>query len=347
MAGNKEKITQYFSNVVVRTMRKDLETLKTGGGLITYTPESVEKSEPFTQAQTPPINIVVPSLVTPDLNPAAQQQVPQITPHPSVENVSPQGLSSIVPPQQKQDRSSFGLFMVLGAIVVVLGGSLAYWFIYRKGGSPAPTPTPTVSPTESPSPNPIKENPTITLSQSTKTSTLTLGSSTFPVAVLTHLEEQYLATTSLAIITLVGTDGEYLKSDAFIENVSPDSLKSFRATIDTGYALVVYAPEQQTRFLGAVIGIKPGSLATAKTIMQNWETANMEEYFKPLFAHHGTARRTNQKFTTETIKGHEFRTIPLSGSIGGLIFSYGFVNNYFVITTHATLTKTVIETLSE
>ncbi|KKU10069.1 MAG: hypothetical protein UX14_C0027G0009 [Parcubacteria group bacterium GW2011_GWF1_45_5] len=330
MAGNKEKITQYFSNVVVRTMRKDLETLKTGGGLITYTPESIEKSEPFTQTQTTPINIVVPVLVTPDLNPAAQQ-VPLITPRPSAENTSPQNLSSVTPPQQKQDRSSFGLFMVLGAIVVVLGGSLAYWFIYRKGGSPAPTPTPTVSPTESPSPNPIKENPTITLSQSTKTSTLTLGSSTFPVAVLTHLEEQYLATTSLAIITLVGTDGEYLKSDAFIENVSPDSLKSFRATIDTGYALVVYAPEQQTRFLGAVIGIKPGSLATAKTIMQNWETANMEEYFKPLFAHHGTARRTNQKFTTETIKGHEF----------------GFVNNYFVITTHATLTKTVIDTLSE
>lgn len=338
MAENKEKVTQYFSNVVVRTMRKDIEALKKSGGLISYTPEPMAQPNQAAGIKQPDIEIVVP-----DLGPQTQPQTVIQQPAGIPGQAIPSQTTS--KPPEKNKQSSLGLTLALVGTVLILGGSVAYW-VFLKPNQETPSPSPTVVASETPSPSPVKQNPTVSLKNSSKTSLITIDATPFVDALKNHLQQaEFFATTTLATIELAGSDQEYITSDAFIALISPDSLKSFRATLGPSYAMVVSVPDGTKQYLGAVLEIRTDGMITAQTIMKNWETANIKDYFKPLIQHHSDNTQTDQKFTAETVLQHQFRTTQLLGSSQGLVFSYGFIDNYLVISTHATLTKAIIQGL--
>ena len=318
-------------------MAKDLKELKQSGGLVAYRPEAVAvKTEQKKPVQE--INIVVP-----DLTPA---QPPNASaPGPVKTAASPDSQQINNTPGQSpktQTTSSIGLLIVLIGTVIALGGSLLYWFV-SKQNKPAPSPAPIISTIESPPP--VKINPVIVFKNSVKTSGLIVEAASFTNDLQTHLDSEYPATTSLATITLLDSSQEYLTADSFIQLIAPESLQSFRASLDSNYALAIAAPKN-IHYLAAVLKVKSQSLTTVQKIMTNWETANMESYFKPLWGHHGANLKAETRFINQTIEKHPFRTVAFNSQDKDLIFSYGFVNNYLIISTHATLTKTIISGLA-
>jgi hypothetical protein len=331
MTEDKEKITQYFSSVVIRTMRKDLETLKTSGGLVSYAPEAIKREPITTPNPNQNIEIVVPT-IAPAEPPAAaplSETAPK-TPLPTA--------------AAKTNKSPVSLFITLIAVVLVLGGSAGFWLIYIKKPVSQPTPTPIISVSPSPEPTIIENNPTLILKNNLKVSTLTLTEPSLKNILLSHLEQNYQATTSLATIELTKEGGDYLTAAEFVENLAPNSLKSFKSGMASSYALVVYLPKQTDRFLGAVLSLNPGTASNTKAIMQNWETADIEQSFDLLFAQVSgqKIRRAETKFSSATFKGIEIRTIALNSPVPDLVFSYAVINDFLVLSTHATLTKTLI-----
>jgi len=201
MTDAKQKITQYFSNIVVRTMAKDLKSMASGGGLISYssTQEANSKPNPVSEFAVP--------ILPPDLSPEQPAPAPatplaseSIELTPMVRQKEP-ALPPIITKERQQSGSGKAnsgdkiLYLVLAGLGIVLLGSAGYWLVYPRLATrfrPQATPIPTARASRIPSPPTTAESFNLQLRQSLPETVLTLPKKTVPK--VEEVKEEVVAT---------------------------------------------------------------------------------------------------------------------------------------------------------
>jgi len=352
MATAPQNIHAYFPNIRIRTMRKDLETLQSGGGTISE-PERVIEPEPpaFAQpeGQSQPVHIIeppklesAPSQIQKEQKPRLEDFVQQSYPKPVAAAPLHTIEQTISQPQQKQNV--IFIYALLGMVGFVALGSVGYWVLYpRLAGKLFVTPLPSTGPVVSvvPSESPAAQNPMITMKvqpQSTQIFTLHV-SSTSSAQFFGTLQSNLTGTfppigTTMFFSTML-PDETYVTSKDMLKLFVPKVLPSFQATLDAPYALFAYWYKTQTPAFGLVFSIAPDKLTTAKAIMAGWETARIEQDFANLFFPATLVSRQGQNFIDVMVSGFPARMFAVSRDGETTNFIYGFINNDLLITTDA------------
>jgi len=356
MIDAKQKITQYLSKIVVRTMAKDLESMASGGGLISYSAKQEASSKP-----NPVLEFALP-ILPPDLFPVQQTPTPatpaaseslQLTP--LVKQKGPV-LSSIAPGENQQpsskkaDAGDKTLYLVLAGLGIVLLGSAGYWLVYpRLVARFNPQPTPSITPRASriPPPPTTSESLNIQLRQSLPETVLNLFEKTVPGLREALADDLSFpaATSTLRIYNVTDAQGKQLTSQELTNLVVPEALTSFKSSLDEKYLLVSNYLKYDQAFVGIVFTLKPENLSLAQTLMQNWENANLEDYFTALYTPYSFIKRKAERFTNLTLGGITFRTIALNSDNPSLELIYGFQGNFLLIATHQSVIQALITNL--
>ncbi|MEW5805447.1 MAG: hypothetical protein AB1721_01845 [Patescibacteria group bacterium] len=331
MAQENNKIRQYFPNIKIRTMSSDLKELKEGGGTFQSKPEEKlkDKTDFLFEEQKPAEAEIKP----PELDLQAQ-------PIPEPKSTAPQEQAPVSP----GDKTNLILIIagsVLGAIFI---GSLVFWVIYpeiskKLVGIKQPSPSPVITEQPSPSPSPSPISPSIKLTEAEKVN-LVLQKQTSSELLEKLKIETLLPKESGSLVTydFLNSQGKYLDSLSLIELIAPDALSSFKSAPDKDYLIFTYWLETGESKTGLVLSLRPETLASVKSILKSWETANVEEYFPLVFLPESPQKRGQETFKDVIINSVSARKIKLGFSE----FIYGFLDNYLIISSNEQVFKTII-----
>ncbi len=348
-----QNIHDYFPNIRIRTMQKDLEALRSGGGTVSEPERVIEPESPAfarPEGQTQPVQIIeppkfveqTPAQINPEQKPRLEDFMQQLYPKPVVAAIPHTIEQTASQPQQKQNVIL--IYALLGMVGFVALGSVGYWVLYPRFASRLfVTPSPSVEPVISSAPSeiPVAQNPIIAMKVKPHISQMfdLHISSTSSTQFFGTLQSSFTGTfpsigTTMFFSALL-PDGTYVTSKDMLKLFAPKVLPSFQSTLDAPYILFAYWYKAQTPALGLVLSIAPDKLVTAKTIMAGWETARIEQDFANLFIPATLVSRQGQDFTDAIISGFAARMMPVSRDGETTNFVYGFVHNNLLITTDA------------
>jgi len=335
-----EKFSPQPPNIVIRTMKGDLEAQRTGGGQVM--PQIPELNQPPTPTEDaflyqgqPPQPGEVEAPQPPTLEPPATPPPtpPPPAPPPLETNISFQPM----PPQPAPRKSLRPLFITLGVIFgVVALASVGYFGIWpqvEKLRTPLPSPTAIPSPSPSPTPTPSPVNPEIVLRQAPEaTTTITLFEKT-PAGLLTALAQAAAAKAAsgtIATLAITGPDGQYLDSSEFIQLLVQNPLPSFTLSLGKKYLAFLYFAKGGASF-GFATEILPETKESVVDLLKSWEAANIDKDFSLLFLGAEPGKRSLANFRSVTLSGLTAREMTYAS---GLSLIYAFKENILFFATN-------------
>ena len=370
MAEPSSSIKDYFPNVKIRTMAKDLAVITQGGGVVQEPEKQTAHFSDFiaaeqAQQQTKPIT--PPTIAPPELSrePPRTMNLPQQS-EPFQKTSLEQFMQQSVPPQQnpEQRTASANLTMhteepvpawlwgILGIIGVVVIGSIGYWIVYpriqeqlalmHQTPTPIPTQTPSITPAVDPSIGIASLPANVKRFSLTVTST---SSSAFLTQLIASFPSVIPSTGTLALYSFPEPQNTYLSDRDLVHLFAPNALPSFQASLDAPYLFFAYWYKANEPALGIVFTAQPGQEGILKPFMQGWETARIEQDFQNLYAPAQQVTRTSDAFSDTLIAGTPTRTIPVSKDGEPSQFIYSLTRSYLIITTNAKAFETVAKLL--
>ncbi len=324
MAESKQKITQYFSNIVVRTLAKDLAAIIAGGGLISYTPRAQLGAESLGPILPPELSVSTQS------TPSAPVPQPAVSATPISQPVK---LAA-----SKATTGDKILYLLLASLGAILVASVGYWVVFpqiKNRLASTPTPSPSFAPSALPSPT-VLESFNIQLTQALPETVLALREKTSQALAQALTEDLIFpaATSTLRVYNVTDSQGKQLTSQELANLVVPDALLSFRSALGDNYLLVSYYLRADQPLVGIVFSIKPDNLSLAQTLMKNWESAGLEDYFEALYTPYAFSGRKTASFQNLAIEDIAFRSLALNSDNSNLELVYGFQGRFLLIGTN-------------
>jgi hypothetical protein len=323
------------TNIVIRTMEKDLQALQEGGG------ELPQLEIPEEMTPPPPQDAFLQQTPT-----EAAPQGPAVPPPPPPIDTAQGGPAAPMPAPEipaggKKSFLSKPLLLAFGGVVGLAAlGAVGYFVvvpIVRNAFAPAPVipspiaPPPLESPSPPPSPSPSPVAPTITLAKPADgTIDLELGaaaSSDLFAAIATQAAES--AATGTFKILNVKTGGAYLSAAEVLPLLFDHAPMALVSDLERSYALFLYWVRPAEAHLGAYFSLNPIAAEAAGAAVREWESslaADAGRFFL------GRAPGTMQG----TFRDGAYQNIPLRFAVfdSGLAIDHAVIANTFVFTTH-------------
>lgn len=330
-----EKFAPPPSNIVIRTMEKDIEALKQGGGELPQAPipEEAAAGEPtdaFLYQQTPPSSTREPSVPAPPPIESAHSAAPSIG---GPEMSSGGGKKFLKKPL---------LFAIAGIAGLLILGAAGYFVIFpivknaffpaEPSPYPSPaTPSPSPSPPEEPSPSPSPTPPTVSL--------VTPADEMLEVTVVTPTREVLAnaffqlatvenATGTFKLIAVKQSETAYLGSTAIFpllwQNVPP----AISSALGDTYALFLYWVKPREAHLGAYFALKPEASDAVAAALLEWEPTLAQD---AAFFFLGKAPGAQSSFRAASYKNVNLRFNTFAS---GLAIDHAVSRNILIFTTH-------------
>ena len=322
------------TNIVIRTMEKDIQALQQGGGEL---PAPAIPEEPV---PAPPQDAFLQQTPTEPAAPGLVMPPPPI-------DVGPQGPAAPMPapgiPGGKKPFLSKPLLLTLGGMVgIVALGAVGYFVVFpivQNAFAPAPViPSPIVrSPLASPllevsplpSPSPVA--PAITLAKpADETLELELAAVTSSdlFASITAQAALPAATGTFKLLAARTADG-YLSAADILPLLFPNAPMALVSDLENSYALFLYWVSPAETHLGAYFSLNPIAAEAAGAAVREWEStlaADAARFFL------GRAPGAMQG----AFRDGAYQNIPLRFAVfdSGLALDHAVIANTFVFTTH-------------
>jgi|GEM_PF-4332796 len=332
-----QKFKPQPTNIVIRTMKKDLEALRTSGGTISQFPPEEPSPHSISEEAFLYQNVPKPSQPSEPLPPTLESMdaPPQTPPAPPIP-LTPQDTKRGMPGEPFSPRA---LFFLLGALVFFLVlGIIGYFFIYPKlkpspepGRSPVSLPSPQTPP---PSPTPSPVNPVLSLREQFSSSTLSLfekTSSSLLVA-LAQDAETLTASGTLRTLALLGPDTQYLTAKEFAELLLHNPPQSFLASLGSEYVPFVYYDKTSQARFGFAIRLIPETKESVETLMKNWETTTLDQDWAAMFLGRNPGKRKTAALKAVVAEGVSFREVAYQNN--NAAFAYTVFNDILVVATN-------------
>lgn len=343
-------------NIVIRTMRGDLEKLSGKA------PEREKKPEPVPAPPVFPISQEAksrPSAEERDKAPIAPAPTPLKPPTPQAVPPTPPILiipPKIIPPKEIAEIPTKPLFKVtpvwlkiggigLGTLLLVLFGLYSYWKIFIQSQPPAPpTPIATTTPPTLPATGtatttaPIKffnklPNTEVTIEISSKTSAALLNALKSEAAM-----EEVRASVKQIKTTYQGkpiTAGEFL--DLMLIFAPQDFLQNY----ENEFALAFFAQKEGAR---PILILKAKNKTEMETQMKNWEVKTLASDIFPLFLNSDQIPKISSSFRSYLFIGQPVRYLNINISFASL--NYAIYNDFLIFTTSSAGMFVVLQDLT-
>lgn len=327
-----EKFAPPPSNIVIRTMEKDLETLKAGGGEFQQAPPAEEeprapRTDAFLYQETP----------APGIQEAQTMPLP-----PPIETAHQASASTGQPPDAKKLIVKPLLAAALGIAGLSALGALGYFVLFpfikttflAEAPSPSPSPAePSPSPSPSPLASPLPTPPAVSLIKPAD------GTGEFVITAVTPNDLSSAAAAEAAFANAAGTfkimavrqDGanDYLEANrvfALLWNSAPQTISS---ALGNNYALFLYWVSPAEAHIGAYFTLKPEAVEAVKAALIEWEPTLAQN---ASFFFLGKAPGT----TTIPFRDGAYQTFPLRFAVfsSGLAIDHAVIANTLVFTTN-------------
>ncbi len=323
-----ERFTPPPSNIRIRTMAKDLEALRTGGGILATElppeppppPGARGSEEEAFLYQTPPKETGV-------LEPRP----------PSVGEARPDAIGAAPTPQPiPEAKSRRSLAFVLASILFILifsaFGYYVVWPLVFNAFLPQEEATPSPSPSLSPSPIPTPVNPALFLSKPPSLSISVIldeKTSSGLGSGLRSLKDTKAATQSLITLGFLEKNNTYISPQDFASIALSNAPLNFKESLGSHYLPFLYTEKTGELRLGTAFEIKPEAKENLIQLFRTWESGSIERDFAFLFfGQTPTQRKTN--FAAMTREGREFREATFTNNLSLI---WAFSDNLLVITT--------------
>lgn len=337
-----EKFAPPPTNIVIRTMEKDIQALQQGGGefpvpAIPEQPAQPPIEDAFLQQQIPaeqmPANYQFPPPPAPPMPPASMEPAMPMPSQPIISAV----------PEEKKSFFSNPLVLALGGIVILFILGAIGFFVVLPAVRTAFAPAPEIPAPEIPAPIPQPQEviplpaliaPAVILARPADATVTHELTTTTPAALLSLLAGEAAQPSeikTLKTVLVTSEDGTYVPSTEALallfNNNAPMALVS--AADGNAYTLFLYRTSADTVHLGAYFSLNPVAAEAASAAIRAWEQtlpADARMFFlgKPAGA------------MQETFRDGRFRNFPLRFAIfgAGLAINYAVAENTFIITTH-------------
>ena len=344
-----DPIPQKDENIIIRTMKGDLEYLKNPHPkkeekpipTIPTGPVSQEAKAPF--VQTP---ISLPPMPKVESRPASSLGGPPILVVPP----------KIIPPKEIAEIPSKPLFKAtpvwlkiggigLGVFVLILLGLYGYWKIFVQSQPVIPpTPTATTTPPTLPttpsatSTAPIKffnklPNKEITIEISSKTSAALLNALKSEAAM-----EETRASIKQIKITY---QGKPITTEEFLNLMSIFALQNFLPNYESEFALAFFSQKEGAR---PILILKAKKRSEMETQMKDWEVKTLSSDIFPLFLNGGKLPRALSPFRSYLFIGQPVRYLNVNVPFASL--NYAIYNDFLIFTTSSAGMFVVLQDLT-
>ncbi len=344
-----DPIPQKDENIIIRTMKGDLEYLKNPHPkkeekpipTIPTGPVSQEAKAPF--VQTP---ISLPPMPKVESRPASSLGGPPILVVPP----------KIIPPKEIAEIPSKPLFKAtpvwlkiggigLGVFVLILLGLYGYWKIFVQSQPVIPpTPTATTTPPTLPttpsatSTAPIKffnklPNKEITIEISSKTSAALLNALKSEAAM-----EETRASIKQIKITY---QGKPITTEEFLNLMSIFALQNFLPNYESEFALAFFSQKEGAR---PILILKAKKKAEMEARMKDWEAKTLASDIFPLFLNGGQLPRALSPFRSYLFIGQPVRYLNVNVPFASL--NYAIYNDFLIFTTSSAGMFVVLQDLT-
>lgn len=334
------------TNIVIRTMEKDIQALQQGGGEL---PAPAIPEEPAAPAAPQDAFLQqTPMEAMPPAGLPAQTGGPTVPPPPPIDAVPPMAGAPAPAPEAGGGKKSFLskplLFAVGGIAGLAALGALGYFFVFpivENAFAPEPIPPapiitsplasapPEAEPSPSPSPSPVA--PGITLAKpADETVDLALAAaaaSDLLGAIATEAAEP--AATGTFKLLHVKTADAYLTAAQAFPLLFDNAPMAVVSALEDSYALFLYWVTPQEAHLGAYFSLNPIAAEAASAALTEWESSIATDASRFFLGRTPGVMRG-------TFRDGTYQNIPLRFAVfdSGLAIDHAVIANTFVFTTH-------------
>lgn len=341
---DKNKFSPPPSNIIIRTMEKDLKALQEGGGELSipdapeeFTPPPSERTflrqelDQPTPTEPEPVAMPPPPTITP---PESMRQIPQPAPK--------------KPSTAKTSGSPKVFLWALGIPVVIMAlGALGYFIAWpllqNRFFSPAQPPItqiPTPAPGITPAPTPEASN--IALAKPADKEIIINLWEISRESLLAEIEK--IATTTASANTFkvaqIKGRGSPLSAKEVFQLMFLNSPESVTTTLGEAHSIFIHWEDANTARLGAYFHLRPDRSESARAAIREWETALPTD---------GVAffRGTNPGAITRPFRDARFQNTPLRFALfaNRIEINYGIAANTLIYTTSPISMHAAIERL--
>ncbi len=352
-----DPIPQKDENIIVRTMKGDLEKLS---GKI---PEKEKKPEPIPfmpvgqvsqEAQAPIVQAP-----TPLYSPILPSPVPTTPPMPATQPGRPPILvipPKTIPPKEIAEIPTKPLFKAtpvwlkiggigLGVFVLILLGLYGYWKIFVQSQPTPPTPpvATTTVPTLPTTPvatttTPIKffnklPNKEVTIEISSKTSATLLNALKSEAA----LEETRASIKQIKIIY----QGKPITTEEFLNLMFIFTPQNFLLNYESEFVLAFFSQKEGAR---PILTLKAKKKAEMEAQMKDWEAKTLASDIFPLFLSNVKLPKASSPFRSYLFTGQPVRYLNIGMPFASL--NYAIYNDFLIFTTSSAGMFVVLQDLT-
>ncbi|MBI2446306.1 MAG: hypothetical protein HYV51_00610 [Parcubacteria group bacterium] len=330
-----DPITQKDENIIIRTMKGDLEDLKN--------PHPKKEKEPIPTVPAGPISkeAMAPFVQAP----ASLPPMPKVESRPASSLSGPPILvvpPKIIPPKEIAEIPTKPLFKAtpvwikigsigLGVLLIILVGLYGYWKIFIQSRPiikpPVATTTPPILPTTptATSTAPIKffnklPNKEITIEISSKTSAAMLNALKSEAAM-----EETRASIKQIKITY---QGKPITTEEFLNLMSIFAPQDFLPNYESEFVLAFFNQKEGAR---PILILKAKKRSEMETQMKDWESKTLASDIFPLFLNGGQLPRALSPFKSYLFIGQLVRFLNVKVPFASL--NYAIYNDFLVFTT--------------
>ncbi len=337
-------IPQKDENIVIRTMKGDLEYLKNPHPKKEEKPIPVMPSGPISQEAQAPIVQAPRAQITPP-TPAPQSGRPPILIIPP----------KTIPPKEVAEIPAKPLFKAtpvwlkigsigLGVLLLALFGLYGYWKIFIQSQLLIPIPAATTTSPTLPTTGvvttatPIKffnklPNKEVTIEISSKTSASLLNALKSEAA----MEETRGAIKQVKITY----QGKPITTEEFLDLMLIFAPQNFLLNYESEFALAFFAQKEGAR---PILILKSKKRSETETQMKDWEAKTLASDIFPLFLNSGQLPKALSPFKSYLFIGQPVRYLNVRISFASL--NYAIYNNFLIFTTSSAGMFVVLQDLT-
>jgi len=355
-----DPIPQKDENIVIRTMRGDLEKLSG------VAPKIEKKPEPVT---VPPISPIsqearMPVVQAPPLPPPPPPPAPTILPTPPAMPTGRQAVGppilvippKTIPPKEIAEIPAKPLFKAtpvwlkigsigLGVLLLVLFGLYGYWKIFIQSQPVAPpTPIATTTPPTLPitpvatTTAPIKffnklPNKEVTIEISSKTSAALLNALKSEAV----MEEARSAVKQIKITY----QGKPITAEEFLDLMFIFTPQNFLPNYESEFVLAFFSQKEGAR---PILILKAKKRGDAETQMKDWEAKTLASDIFPLFLNGGKLPKALSPYRSYLFIGQPVRYLNINMPFASL--NYAIYNDFLIFTTSSAGMFVVLQDLT-
>lgn len=344
-----DPITQKDENIIVRTMKSDLEDFNNPRPKKEEKPIPTMPTGPVSQESQAPI-IQLPTILPPP--PKVKSKPASLTGGPPILIVPPK----IIPPKEIAEIPAKPLFKVmpvwikigsigLGVFLLVLFGLYGYWKIFIQNRPITPTPpvattTPPTLPTTpiATSTTPIKffnklPNKEVTIEISSKTSAALLNTLKSEAAM-----EEARSSVKQVKITY---QGKPITTEEFFDLMLIFAPQNFLTNYESEFSLSFFSQKEGAR---PILILKAKKKSEVEAQMKDWESKTLVSDILPLFLNGGNLSKSLPTFRPYLFIGQPVRYLNIGIPFASL--NYAIYNDFLIFTTSSAGMFVVLQDLT-